>query len=76
MRILLKGLRNLELQKSTKPEHREGFELLEVQYCGVCRTDAKMWNEGHRDLVVPRVLGHELVATDPAGPFRRPRGGD
>ena len=67
MRILLTGLRNLELQKSKKPEPREGFQLLEVQYCGVCRTDAKMWNEGHTDLVVPRVLGHELVATDAAG---------
>ncbi len=67
MRILLAGLRNLVLQKSTKPEPRKGFKLLEVQYCGVCRTDAKMWNEGHRDLVVPRVLGHEIVATDAAG---------
>ena len=67
MRLLLTGLRNLELQKATKPDLCEGFELLDVQYCGVCRTDAKMWNEGHRDLIVPRVLGHELVATDAAG---------
>ncbi len=29
--------------------------------CGVCRTDAKMYREGQRDLVLPRVPGHELV---------------
>jgi nicotinate-nucleotide--dimethylbenzimidazole phosphoribosyltransferase len=38
---------------------------LAVVCCAVCRTDAKMWRSGHRDLVLPRVLGHELVGTDP-----------
>ncbi len=38
--------------------------LLTVLYCGVCRTDAKMWQQGHRDLVLPRVLGHEIVGMD------------
>lgn len=38
---------------------------LEVACCAVCRTDAKMWRSGHRDLVLPRVLGHELVGTNP-----------
>ena len=35
-----------------------------MQYCAICRTDAKIWSEGHRDLVLPRVPGHELVAID------------
>jgi nicotinate-nucleotide--dimethylbenzimidazole phosphoribosyltransferase len=65
--MLLTGLKNLELQNAAKPEPREGFKLLKVQYCAVCRTDAKMWNEGHRDLVLPRVPGHEVVALDTAG---------
>lgn len=34
--------------------------LLRVTYCTVCRTDAKMWFQGQRDLVLPRVLGHEI----------------
>ncbi len=37
---------------------------LKVNYCGVCRTDAKMWEQGHRDLSLPRVLGHEFVGVD------------
>jgi threonine dehydrogenase-like Zn-dependent dehydrogenase len=34
--------------------------LLKVSYCSICRTDAKMWFQGQRDLVLPRILGHEI----------------
>jgi len=37
---------------------------LKISYCAICRTDAKMWNQGHRDLVLPRVLGHEIAGYD------------
>ena len=62
MRLLLTGLKKLEMKEAGKVDPEEGFRLLNVQYCAICRTDAKMWNEGHRDLVLPRVLGHELIA--------------
>jgi len=35
--------------------------IVAVKVCGVCRTDRKMFNMGHRDLILPRVLGHEIV---------------
>ncbi len=44
-----------------------GSRQLQVRYCGLCRTDAKMWQQGHRDLRLPRVLGHELVCQDQQG---------
>jgi nicotinate-nucleotide--dimethylbenzimidazole phosphoribosyltransferase len=65
--MLLTGLNRLEMHSSAKPEPRDGFKRLRVQYCAICRTDAKMWHEGHRDLVFPRVPGHELVAEDAQG---------
>jgi len=34
--------------------------LLKVTHCALCRTDAKMWQKGHRDLVLPRIMGHEI----------------
>ena len=67
MKIVLTGRKSLELIESGKPCAKKGFKLLKVLYCAICRTDAKMWNEGHRDLVFPRVLGHELVAEDDQG---------
>jgi len=42
----------------------DGWVMLDVAHCGICRTDAKMWEQGHRDLVMPRVLGHEIIAHD------------
>ncbi len=38
--------------------------LLNVTRCAICRTDAKMWGKGHRDLIMPRVLGHEICGID------------
>ncbi len=66
-RLLLTGPGRLEVQTAPEPQIRTGYRRLAVQYCAVCRTDAKMWHEGHRDLVLPRVLGHELAATDENG---------
>jgi len=34
---------------------------LRVKACGVCATDVKIYNYGHRLLKLPRVLGHELA---------------
>jgi L-iditol 2-dehydrogenase len=29
--------------------------------CSICSTDVKMYRHGHRDLIYPRVLGHEVA---------------
>lgn len=44
-----------------EPECPPGGALLEILACAVCGTDAKMYRLGHRDLVYPRILGHEIV---------------
>lgn len=70
VRLLLKGRRNLELVGEDGPPAIPAagrWVKLRVAYCAVCRTDAKMWEEGHRDVVFPRVQGHEIVAEDDSG---------
>ncbi len=73
MKMVLTGLGRLEIKPDTpsdpqKPVPLEkGFVPTSVRCCAICRTDAKMWEQGHRDLVFPRVLGHEMVVTDPQG---------
>ena len=67
MQLLLTGLHSLVPTLETPPIVEPGYQSLKVLYCAVCRTDAKMWNEGHRDLVFPRVPGHEFVAADQDG---------
>lgn len=51
----------LELEDLPDPELPKGGALLEIKACAVCGTDIKMRYQGHRDLVYPAVLGHEMV---------------
>lgn len=63
MKLVLKKFKTLVmLNEKTIPRKNE--QLMKVLYCGVCRTDAKMYFQGQRDLVLPRVLGHEMVVQD------------
>ncbi len=41
----------------------EGEVLIETAVAGLCRTDLKIIENGHRDLVLPRVPGEEVVGT-------------
>jgi L-iditol 2-dehydrogenase len=35
--------------------------LIKVKACSICVTDVKMLNYGHKSLIYPRILGHEVV---------------
>ena len=69
MKMVLSGLGRLELMPENPDSFKvpKGFVKTRVLACAICRTDAKMWEQGHRDLVFPRVLGHEMVIQDAAG---------
>ena len=69
MKMVLNGLRNLEVRDMTPlvPDPSGDDVPARVLACAVCRTDAKMWEQGHRDLVFPRVLGHEMTVADDSG---------
>ena len=45
------------------PQPSAGNVLLRVNVTGLCRTDLKIIRIGHRDLVLPRVPGEEVVGT-------------
>lgn len=58
----------LQVEEAPIPDTGPGEVRLKVLGCALCRTDAKMWRSGHRDLQMPRILGHEMVAEDePSG---------
>ena len=71
MKIVLTGIRNLTVlhdEDNRAPDaDNDLYEDVKVVCCAVCRTDAKMWEQGHRDLVFPRVLGHEMVVENEKG---------
>jgi L-iditol 2-dehydrogenase len=51
----------MELEDYPDPVTPKGGALLEILACAVCGTDLKMREFSHRDLVLPRILGHEMV---------------
>ncbi len=69
MKMVLTGLGRLEIQPDDRnmKASDDSMVLTDVLCCAICRTDAKMWEQGHRDLVFPRVLGHEMVVKDKTG---------
>ncbi|MEN8211531.1 MAG: nicotinate-nucleotide--dimethylbenzimidazole phosphoribosyltransferase [Thermodesulfobacteriota bacterium] len=70
MKIILTGLGCLEIHQNDNKKTDtipEDFVETQVLCCAICRTDAKMWEQGHRDLLFPRVLGHEMVIQDKKG---------
>jgi L-iditol 2-dehydrogenase len=52
---------SLVVEEMDEPELPPGGVVVELLACAICGTDAKMLEHGHKDLVYPRVLGHEMV---------------
>ncbi len=69
LQLKLTGLKQLELldQAALQVPPDQSQALVDVLACAICRTDAKMWEQGQRDLIFPRVLGHEMIVRDKAG---------
>ncbi len=67
MRLMLTDRKCLAPAADAPVNGKPGWIFLRVLCCAICRTDAKMWHEGHRDLVLPRVPGHEFTAVDKTG---------
>lgn len=60
---VLSSVGHLDIVERETPACSEFDVLVKVECCGVCRTDRKAFNMGQRDLVLPRVLGHEIAGT-------------
>jgi threonine dehydrogenase-like Zn-dependent dehydrogenase len=63
--LILKEINKIHLTDIKEPCCKSDEILLKVSYCSVCRTDAKAWSQGQRDLVLPRILGHEICGQKP-----------
>ncbi len=72
------GPGSLVVEEMDEPELPPGGAVVELLACAICGTDAKMLEHGHKDLVYPRVLGHEMVGriAEVDGKVRSYREGD
>ncbi len=68
--IQLQTDKTLQCVEVPLPAAEPGEVTLRVIACALCRTDAKMWRSGHRDLLLPRILGHEICGRKADGEDR------
>lgn len=61
--VVLRGIEDLRIADIDEPSYNPGDILIKVEACAICKTDVKMFHAGHRDLELPRVLGHEVAGT-------------
>ena len=60
---LLKRIGQLDVVALPLPAVPRGGVLVAVKAAAICRSDIKMVRRGQRDLVLPRILGHEAAGT-------------
>ena len=73
--VLLRGINLLDVVAAARPDRPPSGVLVAMTAAALCRTDVRMIRRGHRDLVLPRIPGHEgvgeVIASDepslPAG---------
>ena len=61
--ILVERIGDFEIRDMAVPCPKPDEVLLKVSVTGLCRTDLKLIRFGHRDLVLPRIPGEEVVGT-------------
>ncbi|MBA4392704.1 MAG: alcohol dehydrogenase [Desulfobacca sp.] len=61
--IVVKEIGSFEVESINLREIEDHEVLILVQVTGLCRTDLKIVEEGHRDLILPRIPGEEVVGT-------------
>lgn len=61
--VIVEEIGSFAISEVDVPMPAAGDVLLRVNVTGLCRTDLKIIRSGHRDLVLPRVPGEEVVGT-------------
>jgi len=56
----IEDLKMVDIDTPT-PTCNLGDILIKLEACAICKTDVKIFHAGHRDLKLPRVLGHEVA---------------
>jgi L-iditol 2-dehydrogenase len=58
--ILLYAPGDFRVARIEKPACPEGGLLLKVSYCGLCGSDLRTLFNGHKNVILPAVIGHEI----------------
>ena len=57
---ILKEIENLEIEEIKEHEPEENEIVIKVEAWAICGTDIKVYHDGHKHIVFPRVTGDEV----------------
>ncbi|HNS31468.1 MAG TPA: zinc-dependent dehydrogenase [bacterium] len=57
------GIQDIRIEEIEKPACKEGEVLVKVHYCAICGTDVRIYFSGHKKVIPPAVIGHEISGT-------------
>jgi len=55
------GIQDIKIEEIEKPVCGEKEVLVEVNYCAICGTDVRIYFNGHKKVIPPAVIGHEIT---------------
>jgi len=55
------GIENIKVQEWEKPVCKKGEILIKVSYCAICGTDVRVYFYGHKKVIPPAIIGHEIT---------------
>ncbi len=57
------GIEDIRIEDIAKPTCKPDEVMIKVHYCAICGTDVRIYFSGHKKVVPPAVIGHEIVGT-------------
>ncbi len=57
------GIEDMRVEEIKQPICKAGEIMIKVHYCAICGTDVRIYFSGHKKVVPPAVIGHEISGT-------------
>ncbi len=57
------GIKDIKTEEINKPVCGPGEIMVRVNYCAICGTDVRIYFHGHKKVIPPAVIGHEITGT-------------
>ncbi|MCX7704767.1 MAG: zinc-dependent dehydrogenase [bacterium] len=58
---IFQGPEKIEIKDWKEPECSENEILIKVHYCAICGTDVRTFFHGHKKVIPPAIIGHEIT---------------
>ena len=55
------GIEDIRIEEVEEPICEENEIKIQVYYCAICGTDVRIFFSGHKKVIPPAIIGHEIT---------------